>query len=84
MMLLKTIKWFFSPSKKPIIEEHIDLHSKLIDIEEKYQSLLMNVKRLEDENLETANTLYEIMHFIEAVDARIDILMEHCKIKTNV
>ena len=30
--------------------------------------------KLEEENVETTNTLYEIMHDIDAVDARIDIL----------
>jgi len=29
---------------------------------------------LEEENVETTNTLYEIMHSVDAVDARIDIL----------
>jgi hypothetical protein len=36
--------------------------------------LLRTIKRLEEENVETTNTLYEIMHDIDAVDARIDIL----------
>ena len=30
--------------------------------------------KLEEENVETTNTLYEIMHSVDAVDARIDIL----------
>jgi septal ring factor EnvC (AmiA/AmiB activator) len=33
--------------------------------------------KLEEENVETTNTLYEIMHDIDAVDARIDILHTH-------
>jgi len=36
------------------------------------------IVRLEEENVETTNTLYEIMHSVDAVDARIDILAEHC------
>jgi len=40
------------------------------------QSLLERIERLEEENIETTNLLYELMHSIDAVDARIDILME--------
>ena len=32
------------------------------------------IVNLEGENVETTNTLYEIMHSVDAVDARIDIL----------
>ena len=46
-------------------------------LEEKYQGALEDIKHLEDENIETTNTLYEIMHSIDAVDARIDILHTH-------
>jgi septal ring factor EnvC (AmiA/AmiB activator) len=71
--MIKWIKWFFSDTKKPIIEE-IDVYSKLAELEEKYSALLLDVKRLEEENIETTNTLYEIMNSIDAVDARIDII----------
>jgi len=67
------IKWFISPSEKSILETN-DVYSKLIELEEKYESLLLDVKRLEEENIETTNTLYEIMNSIDAVDTRIDIL----------
>jgi Holliday junction resolvase-like predicted endonuclease len=46
-------------------------------LEEKYQGALEDIKHLEEENIETTNTLYEIMHDIDAVDARIDILHTH-------
>ena len=69
----KFIKWFLSPSKKPIVETN-DVYTKLVELEEKYNSLLLDVKRLEEENIETTNTLYEIMNSIDAVDARIDII----------
>ena len=46
--------------------------------------LLKRIKELEErivylegENVETTNTLYEIMHSVDAVDARIDILAEN-------
>ena len=46
-------------------------------LEEKYKGALEDIIRLEGENIETTNTLYEIMHSVDAVDARIDILYTH-------
>lgn len=48
--------------------------TKILELEEKYNALLLDVKRLEEENIETTNTLYELMNSIDAVEARIDIL----------
>jgi septal ring factor EnvC (AmiA/AmiB activator) len=48
------------------------------------QTLEHRIEKLEEENVETTNTLYEIMHSVEAVDARIDILAEHCGIIKDV
>jgi len=62
----KFIRWFISPSKKPIVETN-DVYSKLIELEERTVAL-------EQENIETSNCLYELMNAIDAVDARIDIL----------
>jgi hypothetical protein len=53
------------------------LEERINVLEEKYQGALEDIKHLEDENIETTNTLYEIMHSIDAVDARIDILHTH-------
>lgn len=72
-MIRKFIKWFITPNEKPIVEE-VDVYSKLIELEEKYNGLLFDVKRLEEENIETSNCLYELSNSIDAVDARIDIL----------
>jgi hypothetical protein len=63
-MISKFIDWIFSPSKKPIIEDHIDLYTKLIELENRIESL-------EQENIETTNSIYEIANSLEA---RIDIL----------
>jgi hypothetical protein len=41
------------------------------------------VKKLEEENVETSNTLYELMNSIEAVDDRIDIVANNFS-KNNV
>jgi hypothetical protein len=63
-MINKIIDWFFSPSKKPIVEDHIDLYTKLIELENRIESI-------EQENIETTNSIYEIANSLEA---RIDIL----------
>ena len=52
------------------------LDAKINVLEEKYNSALEDIKRLEEENVETTNTLYEIMHSVDAVDARIDIVAD--------
>ena len=59
----KFLRWFFSPSKKPIVE-HVDVYSKLQELEDR-------IKVLEEENVETTNSLYEMSNSLEA---RIDIL----------
>lgn len=65
-MIRKFIQWYFSPSRKPIVETD-DVYSKLVELEER-------IVALEQENIETSNCLYELMNAIDAVDARIDIL----------
>lgn len=61
--MIRFIKWFFSPSKKPVIE-HVDVYRKLEELEDR-------IKVLEEENIETTNALYETTNSLEA---RIDIL----------
>ena len=68
------IKWLFSPSKKPIIEDHIDLYTKVIELENR-------IELLERENVETTNELYRMEN---SLDARIDILAERCRIDYDV
>ena len=63
-----------SPSLHQMMQE---LEVRVNVLEEKYQGALEDIKLLEEENIETTNTLYEIMHDIDAVDARIDILHTH-------
>ena len=65
-MIRKFIKWFITPSPKPIVED-IDLYAKIIELENR-------IADLECENVETSNCLYEVSNHIDAVDARIDIL----------
>jgi hypothetical protein len=61
------IRWFFGPSKKPIVEE-IDLYAKISELEHR-------IVKLEEENVETTNCLYELGNSVNAVDARIDIVL---------
>ena len=82
-MIKKFIDWFLSPTQKPIVED-IDVYSKLIELEEKYNGLLQDIKRLEEENIETSNCLYELMNSLNAIDARIDIIAGEWGNRSNV
>jgi len=61
-------KWGLKP-EVPIDE----VYERLTALEEKYNALLLDVKRLEEENVETTNELYRVEN---SLDARIDILAE--------
>jgi septal ring factor EnvC (AmiA/AmiB activator) len=65
-MIRKFIKWFITPSQKPIVED-VDLYAKIVELENR-------IANLEEENIETSNSLYELGNSIDAVDTRIDIL----------
>jgi hypothetical protein len=60
------LRWLFSPTDKEMCQES-NIYSILLDLQER-------VEILEEENIETTNTLYELMNSVDAVDARIDIL----------
>jgi len=60
------------------------VYDRLAALEQKYYGALEDIKRLEEENIETTNCLYEIMNSVEAVDARIDIIAEHCGVNQDV
>ena len=61
-----------------------ELEERISTLEQKYESSLTDIKRLEEENIETTNCLYENANSIGAVDARIDILAEHCGVIKDV
>jgi hypothetical protein len=63
-------KWGFESDDIPTEE----LLKRIEVLEQKYESLLKDVVRLEEENIETNNVLYELSNSLDAVDARIDIL----------
>jgi hypothetical protein len=44
-----------------------DVYKRLVELE-------MKVQKLEEENIETSNVLYEIMNSMNGIDERIDIL----------
>ena len=62
-----------SPSLHQMMQE---LEVRVNVLEEKYKGALEVIKRLEEENIETTNVLYELMENIRAVDARIDIVAD--------
>lgn len=72
--MIKILNWLFSPTEKTIVEDHIDLYNKLIELENR-------IELLERENVETTNELYRLEN---SLDARIDILAEHCRINYDV
>lgn len=67
-----------------LAKEVVRLEERITTLEQKYEGALMDIKRLEEENVETTNCLYELMENIRAVDARIDIVGEHCGITEDV
>ncbi len=71
----------YQPNLYIMIEELI---GRVEDLEDKYKDALQDIKRLEEGNIETNNNIYEIMNSVDAVDARIDILAEHCRIIDDV
>jgi len=76
--------WFFKKWRFPEPTPGDIVYQKLQELEEKYSGLLLDVKRLEEENIETANTLYELMNSMNAIDARIDIVADRCGINYDV
>jgi hypothetical protein len=61
----------YEPNLYMMIEE---LQKRVLVLEEKYRDALVDIKRLEEENIELTNCNYELQNSIEAVDHRIDIL----------
>ena len=43
----------------------------------KIEELEQRIIKLEEENVETTNVLYEVINSTEAIDRRIDIVAEH-------
>ena len=58
-----------------------DVYDRLSELEVKVMQLQTRVEELERENVETTNELYRMEN---SLDARIDILAEHCRIEYDV
>jgi hypothetical protein len=71
----------YQPNLYMMIDE---LCGRVKTLEDKYSGALQDIKRLEEENIETSNCLYEIMNSVDAVDARIDIVAEYCRVTEDV
>jgi regulator of replication initiation timing len=58
-----------------------ELRKEVRTLQEQYSGALLDIKRLEEENIELTNELYRLEN---SLDSRIDILAEHCRIDGNV
>lgn len=56
--MFRWIDDFLKPYQIPTTD--MSLFDKIIDLEEKYNALLLDIKRLEEENVELTNCLYEV------------------------
>lgn len=59
-----------------LAKEVVRLEERITTLEQKYQGALIDIRRLEEENIETTNVLYEVINSTEAIDRRIDIVFE--------
>lgn len=69
---------------KSLLERIEELESRVKELAEKYQSALVDIKHLEEENIENSNLIYELMNSTEAIDRRIDIVAEEFRKNENV
>ena len=91
MIIKRFINWFFSDNdevKKPYKIVCYDKQNNEYSLIELLQQLTQHVikleeriKVLEEENINTTNEIYRMEN---SLDARIDILAEHCRINTDV
>ena len=88
MMIKKFVDWFIATNKEEkIIEDHVDrfveskfslldliqsLQTRVEHLEEKYNCALADICRLEQENIETTNALYEFENrILSKIDAHL-------------
>jgi archaellum component FlaC len=71
----------YQPNLYMMIDE---LYERVKTLEDKYSGALQDINRLEEENIETTNLLYELTENIRAIDARIDIVAEYCRVTEDV
>ena len=73
--------WFLKKWRIVDITPIDNVYNRLEELEEKYELILQDVVRLEEENIELTNELYRMEN---SLDARIDILADHCRINYDV
>jgi protoporphyrinogen oxidase len=67
--------WFQKKWGREINSVSMDeMYRRITELEEKYNSLLLDVKRLEEENIEFRNEIYR---FENSLESRIDIIIDH-------
>lgn len=57
-----------------ITGEQISVMDILAELNSKIQKLEQDILFLKEENIENSNLIYELMHSLDALDARIDIV----------
>lgn len=67
---MKWIYLLFKPNSKQVVDYHRKTYDMLVELERR-------ISKLEEENIETTNVLYELSNSIDAVDRRIDIVAEN-------
>ena len=62
--MFRWIDNFLRPYQIPT--DNNSIFDKILELEEKYKCLLLDVKRLEEENIELINCLYEVENRLQA------------------
>ncbi len=83
MLLVIFLSNLFSTKSYETSEQYPSLGQLLKQLTLYVKSLQDKIEKLEEENVETTNTLYELMHTIDALDARIDIVAAHNETQKN-
>jgi len=69
MGIINFVRWFFNPStNRDQIYVVDDISGEQISLLDYISCLENRIEKLEYENIETTNTLYEIMHRLDKID----------------
>lgn len=58
-MRFNFFEWFFAPTEKQLMEDHIDVYELIFDLQQR-------IEKLEEENIELTNCLYELENRLQA------------------
>lgn len=70
--------------KYSVVDLILDLNERVKTLEEKYSGALFGIKRLEQENIELTNSLYEIENSIQSQIDNIHPVIYNFEEKTNL